>query len=245
MNRLAVAGGIAVGVHTLVLTISFPALTPRHDQKRRAHAVTVTLGRRPPKPAAIVRPAATERIVKPKPKHLPVHSAPPKARSGPVRKPEPVPEPVAKAEAETPVIPPELHADPVPVARTRPAVKTTRQPGDDAPAPVPSSPADPFPDSTAGLREATPLYRVNRPPRYPRLARRRGWEGVVLLDVAVSAEGRVGDVSVNRSSGFPVLDDEAVRAVRQWRFEPGRRQGRPAAMQVQVPIRFRLKEGKK
>jgi protein TonB len=88
--------------------------------------------------------------------------------------------------------------------------------------------------------EAVPLYRENPSPAYPGLARRRGYEGVVLLDVLVSAEGRVGELRVACSSGYSLLDRAAVEAVDGWRFEPGRRGDRPVSMRVRVPVRFRL-----
>jgi protein TonB len=56
------------------------------------------------------------------------------------------------------------------------------------------------------------------PPTYPAQARRRGWKGVVDLRLRIDAAGRVGDVEVARASGFPVLDDAAVRAARRSRF---------------------------
>jgi len=90
-----------------------------------------------------------------------------------------------------------------------------------------------------------PAYRLNRPPRYPRLARRRGWEGRVLLEVEVLQDGTVADVVVSETSGYAVLDAAAAKAVRGWRFEPGIRFGRPVAMRVTVPVRFRLKDGVK
>jgi protein TonB len=99
---------------------------------------------------------------------------------------------------------------------------------------------DPGPPQQAPLVEATPLYADNPPPRYPRSARRRGHQGTVLLAVHVSAEGRVEGLKVQTSSGFTVLDRAALEAVRNWRFESGRRGDRPVAMWVEVPIRFEL-----
>jgi protein TonB len=91
------------------------------------------------------------------------------------------------------------------------------------------------------LREATPIYRRNPPPAYPRLARRRGYQGTVVLEVFVGEEGQVDDMKVFRSSGHPVLDKAAVRSVKDWVFEPGMRGQDPVAMWVRVPVRFQLK----
>lgn len=90
---------------------------------------------------------------------------------------------------------------------------------------------------------ARPLYEKNPPPRYPRLAIRLGKQGVVLLDVCVSASGTVEDAKVAAGSGYEILDESALEAVRGWRFAPGQRNGQPAGMWVRVPVRFNLRDG--
>jgi len=89
---------------------------------------------------------------------------------------------------------------------------------------------------------ALPQYRENAHPSYPRVARKHGYEGLVLLSAEVFADGRVGDVRIARTSGYDVLDRSALDAVKTWRFEPGRRKGKPDAMWVDVPIKFVLKD---
>jgi protein TonB len=80
----------------------------------------------------------------------------------------------------------------------------------------------------------------NPPPVYPGIARRRGWEGRVLLRVSVSADGRATSVEVARSSGRGVLDRAAAEAVTAWTFTPASRNGTPIAGATQVSIRFQL-----
>lgn len=106
-----------------------------------------------------------------------------------------------------------------------------------APAAMPSG----HPESGAVTSAALPRYRDNTRPSYPLAARLRGYEGVVLLSVDVSAEGRVGELSVKRSSGYEILDRSALEAVRSWTFEPARRLGQPVRMQVDVPVKFVLR----
>jgi len=91
------------------------------------------------------------------------------------------------------------------------------------------------------LRESRPLYRENPAPPYPSVARRRGYEGTVLLEVLVDEEGRVADLQVADSSGHAVLDRVAVHSVRRWRFEPATRGDEKVPMWVRVPIRFQLR----
>ena len=57
-----------------------------------------------------------------------------------------------------------------------------------------------------------------RPP-YPENARQARVEGRVVLDLVVDAQGAVQDVE--RVAGIPLLDEASLKAVRQWRFEPG------------------------
>jgi len=87
---------------------------------------------------------------------------------------------------------------------------------------------------------AVPRYHENPHPAYPRLARLRGHEGVVLLTVEVLPDGKVGRLQMKSSSGYALLDQSALDSVKKWSFEPGRKMGVPVAMWVDVPIRFRL-----
>ena len=87
---------------------------------------------------------------------------------------------------------------------------------------------------------ARPLYEKNPPPLYPRLAKRLGQQGVVRLEVFVSASGTAEEVKVAIGSGHEMLDEAALETVRGWRFAPGLRNGQPVGMWVRVPIRFAL-----
>jgi periplasmic protein TonB len=71
-------------------------------------------------------------------------------------------------------------------------------------------------------------------------ARRRGVSGDVLLEIVVRADGGVGDVRIVRGLGAG-LDQRAVQAVRQWRFEPARRRGAPVDVLVEVAVEFLLR----
>lgn len=77
---------------------------------------------------------------------------------------------------------------------------------------------------------------------YPPLSRERGEQGVVMLQLAVDASGRLGEVNVLRSSGFARLDKAARAAVQRWRFQPAIENGQPVAAQLTLPVRFALDE---
>jgi protein TonB len=89
---------------------------------------------------------------------------------------------------------------------------------------------------------AKPRYRTNPAPDYPVEARRLRQQGVVLLEVEVSAEGRATGVRVLRSSGFSALDQAAMEAVRRWIFEPARNASLPVPSRVDLPVRFSISE---
>lgn len=86
-------------------------------------------------------------------------------------------------------------------------------------------------------------YAKNPPPAYPTAARRRAEQGIVTIRVLVGADGSVERADLAESSGYDLLDDAALRAVRaKWRFVPARRGGVTVESWVLVPIRFALTE---
>jgi len=95
--------------------------------------------------------------------------------------------------------------------------------------------------NTPVIVAATALAAHNRSPVYPRMARRRGYEGDVLLAINVGSDGNVDDVSVEKSSGFPALDDAARDAALRWRFRPGTIDGAPAACVFRTVVKFALR----
>ncbi len=77
-------------------------------------------------------------------------------------------------------------------------------------------------------------------PDYTEEARRRGLEGEVVLEIVVRPDGRVGDVRVMKGLGSG-LDQQAVQAVRRWRFAAATRKGQPVAVVVEVAVEFQLR----
>jgi protein TonB len=79
-------------------------------------------------------------------------------------------------------------------------------------------------------------------PPYPATARQQRIEGTTLLRVLVLADGRVGNIAVQKSAGHPDLDRAAADAVRQWHFDPARKDSDTVAMWVLLPVEFHLKD---
>jgi TonB family protein len=96
-------------------------------------------------------------------------------------------------------------------------------------------------DTGNALSDLRPVPTAGNPkPVYPRMAIRRGIEGEVELSVSVSALGQVSRISINKPSGFAMLDQAAIDSVRKWQFTPAIQDGVPTAMVVDIPVQFRL-----
>ncbi|MHC4992244.1 MAG: energy transducer TonB [Planctomycetota bacterium] len=122
---------------------------------------------------------------------------------------------------------------PQPAARPERAATAAAQP-------PPSTPNAGQAGDEAAQRQAVAVR--NDPPPYPRIARRRGYEGVVELFVQVLASGACGEVQVRQSSGYRALDRAATKAVREWRFRPASRDGRSIESWIEVPVEFKLED---
>ncbi len=94
------------------------------------------------------------------------------------------------------------------------------------------------PSGTAGDAYATDLS--NPAPAYPAIARRRGYEGVVVIEFTVTPEGWATQPRVDASSGHACLDEAALDALRSWRFNPAMRDARPIASTQRVRFVFKL-----
>ena len=94
--------------------------------------------------------------------------------------------------------------------------------------------------SSSAFVTANPLYRENAPPVYPAIAKLRGYEGLVMVNAEILPDGRVGSAAISKSSGYAILDQSAIAAVKLWRFEPAKKEGKPFAIRVKLPIKFVL-----
>lgn len=188
-------------------------------------------------------PAQAPEPPRPQPVKSPAPAAPPRQASArpPQAQPHAAPVPQlltsSRPDAAAPAVSAPTSAAPVPVAATTAVA---------APAAVSASAgASAAPSANAGAAAYSPpgfgaSYLHNPKPAYPIMARRRGLEGVVRLDVRVSAEGIPIAVKIRESSGHESLDDAALTAVWHWRFSPARRGGESVEGAVVVPVRFNL-----
>lgn len=102
--------------------------------------------------------------------------------------------------------------------------------------PPPAQPAEPL---RVGAGVSAPRKLSGGAPQYTEMARRARIQGVVILEVLVGRDGQVGEAKVLK--GLPMgLDDEAVKAVREWTFEPATKDGEAVAVLTSVTVEFAL-----
>ncbi|BBB27675.1 energy transducer TonB [Amphritea japonica] len=131
------------------------------------------------------------------------------------------------APATTEVLPP-----PEPrVTRVDDPIVSPKQQAVSAPETIPAAP----------VYQSNPVFRQPpTPPRYPRLARKRGVEGQVMLRVNIGQDGNAQEVLIEQSSGSELLDRAARKAVQQWQFMPAQAGGIAVASYVRIPVDFVL-----
>jgi periplasmic protein TonB len=105
-----------------------------------------------------------------------------------------------------------------------------------APPALPSPPVPKLVHVGGTIREPRKVLHVA--PIYPEIARRAGVQGAVVLEAILDATGRVQSVRVLGSQ--PLLDDAAVRAVREWRYTPTELNGVPVPVLMTITVRFSL-----
>ncbi len=165
--------------------------------------------------------------------------------------PKPKPEPVKPPEKTTSkTIQPKRQPSPQVQKTSQPVLTSAATATNPVEATATAAVAAPTPPAQAPAREAPvavvaprfdAAYLANPIPEYPRISRRMGEEGRVMLRVHVGADGKPLEVTIAKSSGYPRLDDVARDTVlRSWRFVPARQGDQAVAGTVRVPIDFTL-----
>ena len=83
-------------------------------------------------------------------------------------------------------------------------------------------------------------YLNNPSPIYPSNAKNNNIQGKVFLSVLVGIEGRAIEVKIANSSGYSILDNSALSAVRKWQFVPAKKNGEAVPATVIVPVEFKI-----
>jgi TonB family protein len=88
-----------------------------------------------------------------------------------------------------------------------------------------------------GVSAPNPVYKPE--PEFSEEARKAKYQGAVTVVCVVGPDGRVRDVQIARPLGMG-LDEKAIEAVKQWRFEPAKKDGVPVAVRIQIDVDFHL-----
>ena len=115
--------------------------------------------------------------------------------------------------------------------------------------PAPSEPPTPVEATPAPTISAERAKVVSDPvalnkivPVYPRLARRKGHEGSVVVEISITGDGAVSDANVMSSSGHRELDQAALEAVRNAKFSPATENGMSVSGRLRLTIEFKLEK---
>ncbi len=196
-------------------------------------------------------------LVAPPPVETPTIAAPPPPLPAAPPQPQPPPEPPAPVPPPPPSVstPVETEAPPVPMAEPVPTPSAIPAANPASPSPETSArsnpaantPAPTSPPTTAAntivagpIQIGEPSYLVLMQPEYPTQARRLHQEGTVVLALSLDSEGKLEKVVVTKSSGHPLLDQAAVEAMQQSRFQAANQNGVPVPSRAEVSITFRL-----
>jgi TonB family protein len=88
-----------------------------------------------------------------------------------------------------------------------------------------------------GVSAPVSIYKVQ--PQYTAEARAAHYQGTVVLYVEIGPDGMASNIKVQRSLGLG-LDEKAVECVKQWKFKPGQKGGKPVPVAATIEVNFRL-----
>ncbi|MCG2775049.1 MAG: TonB family protein, partial [Desulfobacterales bacterium] len=209
MKRLLLAAGLALTIHGILLGAEPGWIKKKALHKPRLRVVTLTLSYYQPERPQVkpvlkrqkIYPNETAPVVKKKEReHIPKQKPQKPAKAFTQSKKENVPRVTDSA-------PPPLKPEPFPEPEQPEIVEELFEPWEDFTEDILEKKGVEEKTRIASmppaqvLREARPMYRTNPSPHYPRLARKRGYEGTVVLEVLVDSNGRVKDLQVFKSGG--------------------------------------------
>ncbi len=177
------------------------------------------------------------------PEPMPIaEPSPPK----PITEPKITPKPVAKLE-HAPITEPPPSITPEPATNPSPPAVMTADPRADTPPVFTAPPPEPPKPSDEDLNAARNFYgsrlagAIAKHKQYPKIAQMRGWQGEAQIDLHLDGGGNVLSSKINTSSGYEVLDKQALEMVKKaspFPSPPDALRGR--SFNILVPVSFRL-----
>src|SRR5450755_1018925 len=122
----------------------------------------------------------------------------------------------------------------------------TEKPKDLPPPPItnvttkPTPPPPPPPRAPPAPTKLEVTYKPDISNYYPEQARRDGQEGRAQVKICINTSGKVESAEIASSSGFPILDEAAIKVGRAFRFKPPTQEGKPVATCPVLPVKFEL-----
>jgi periplasmic protein TonB len=231
-HRFAAALLASVIVHGTALTISMPARKWTPPPPDVPLEVRFIAPEPPPVPQITEPPPRVEPPPPQKPPKPRAEKKPPVVKPAPA--PEPEPPPVVSEVAPEP---PPPQAPPEPAPRVEAPPPAAEPPPPPVAKVVPRGPPRELVESYGrSLSQALGRYK-----EYPRLAQMRGWEGSVTMRLRVAPNGNLIEAALHTSSGYEVLDRQALAmAHRSQRLPPPPEGLRDGEISVLVPVVFRL-----
>lgn len=262
LKRYTIAGSVSLVVHAAILFVAHESKSYAMPSGHQTPAVSIKFAQPSTSKNAAVEPEPqqpVEEVAEPTPPPEPIEPPPIKeeVKKPPVKTPKKVvkkapPKPVEKK----PEVKKVEKKKPKPVQKPQPKPKPKKA----EPKPVVEKKVvekklaakqdveelKKEPASRAGVNQDPVLVErpsfltKPRPPKYPRIARKRGIEGIALYEVWLDEEGKQVKQVLISSSGATMLDKSALDAIKKWKFSPHSVGGKSVAHRVKIPVRFKL-----
>ncbi len=86
----------------------------------------------------------------------------------------------------------------------------------------------------------SPLFKIK--PHYPLKAKHQKTEGALLMQFTVNPKGETQDIQIMEADPPGLFNASASEAIRQWKFNPGYKDGKPVSVRVSLPLKYHLEE---
>lgn len=262
--RILFLGGLFLLQNWAVAALGEPHIITGHAAEKNSLAVAISFTSSPPinnAPARAVNDSQSTMVLKPAQKAVLKPVSKPIPKKAPLTKAKIVPTSEARAVAKPPVS--SVKTSPskqVDVSLQQRVASVSRDEHHPKAAPVVNPSAASSSELNIEGNSVSNLIERNRgqasqhapiitepvfatqptPPRYPTVARKRGQEGTVWLDIWLDETGKKSKLEVTQSSGLALLDASALKAVSGWQFKPYEKNGIRTASRVRIPVVFSL-----
>lgn len=260
MKSLVTSFAISIALHvTILATVAIPLIQNREVDHAEIEIISVDLSLSENESEESGSPESVESVAQ---EEIPEPEEPipePETKSEKIPEPEielPLPEeesPENEIEQPEPVEPEPPQVEPPKVEMPRPLVEDPKPAVEDprqtteTPKPPQSASVDSVANDGGASAKVEAVVdeqaklKTKFKPKYPDSSRRNRESGRVVLLATIDTRGKVSNVVVEQSCGFPVLDETAVASLRKASFAPAKRKGRAVETTVRLSFEFKLK----